>query len=371
MSPSGPVVESGVDFSGPGHPARMIGSPPVEAAVQATGVVKRYGQRTVLDRVSLSVKPGITGLVGPNGAGKSTLVKAILGLVRLAEGSVRVFGIDPRREPRAVRRFVGVVPEDECAVPGLSGVEMVRYAARLSGIPGIESLRRAHEVLDWCNAGQERYRPVETLSVGMRQKISFAAAIVHDPRLVILDEPTNGLDPIERRAMLGRLTTLAREHGKTILISTHVLPDVQAICDSVIVLAAGRVRLTGSIHALTHPPTPEERLEVAGPVDELVRRLVARGIPARRAHSADFFSTAAGSAGRFFAAVGTMAAEDGAQEGVVLLQLSTPDALAGMWAEISDLGIRVRSLTAACRPFEEVFLEALQAPPLESLHAAP
>ena len=120
---------------GPPWQPHMIGSSPVEEPVQATGVVKRYGPRTVLDRVSLTVPPGITGLVGPNGAGKSTLVKAILGLVRLAEGSVRVFGIDPRREPHAVRRFVGVVPEDECSVPGLSGVEMVRYAARLSGIP--------------------------------------------------------------------------------------------------------------------------------------------------------------------------------------------------------------------------------------------
>ena len=347
---------------------------PVEEPVQATGIVKRYGQRTVLDRVSLTVHPGITGLVGPNGAGKSTLVKAILGLVRLAEGDVRVFGLDPRREPHAVRRNVGVVPEDECSVPGLSGVEMVRYAAQLSGIPGIESLRRAHEVLDWCDAGQERYRPVETLSVGMKQKISFAAAIVHDPRMVILDEPTNGLDPIERRAMLGRLTTLARDHGKTILVSTHVLPDVQSICERVIVLADGRVRLTGSIRELTQPTIPEERLEVIGPVDELVRRLIARGIPARRARPLDLFPPAAGADGRSSATVETVTPGDGAHEGVVLLQLTAPDALAMMWSEVHQLGIRVRSLKASSRPFEEVFLEALQAAQAsatESLHAAP
>ena len=347
---------------------------PVEEPVQATGIVKRYGQRTVLDRVSLTVHPGITGLVGPNGAGKSTLVKAILGLVRLAEGDVRVFGLDPRREPHAVRRNVGVVPEDECSVPGLSGVEMVRYAAQLSGIPGIESLRRAHEVLDWCDAGQERYRPVETLSVGMKQKISFAAAIVHDPRMVILDEPTNGLDPIERRAMLGRLTTLARDHGKTILVSTHVLPDVQSICERVIVLAGGRVRLTGSIRELTQPTIPEERLEVIGPVDELVRRLIARGIPARRARPLELFPSAAGADGRSSATVETVTPGDEAHEGVVLLQLTAPDALATMWSEVHQLGIRVRSLKASSRPFEEVFLEALQAAqasPTESLHAAP
>jgi ABC-2 type transport system ATP-binding protein len=227
--------------------------------VRLDGVVKRYGGRTVLDSVSLEVIPGITGLVGPNGAGKSTLVRSILGLVRLAAGSVRVFGLDPAREPRRVRSLMGVVPEDECSVPGLSGVEMVRYAARLCGLPRTESLRRAHEVLDWCDAGQERYRPVETLSVGTRQKVAFAAAIVHDPRMVILDEPTNGLDPLERRAMLGRLVTLARDHGKTVLVSTHVLPDVQSICDRVVVLARGRVRLTGAIDDLTRPVTPAHR----------------------------------------------------------------------------------------------------------------
>ena len=259
-------------------------------------------------------------------------------------------------------------------MPGLSGVEMVRYAAQLSGIPGIESLRRAHEVLDWCDAGQERYRPVETLSVGMKQKISFAAAIVHDPRMVILDEPTNGLDPIERRAMLGRLTTLARDHGKTILVSTHVLPDVQSICERVIVLAGGRVRLTGSIRELTQPAIPEERLEVIGPVDELVRRLIARGIPARRARPLDLFPSAAGADGRYSATVETVTPGDGAHEGVVLLQLTAPDALATMWSEVHQLGIRVSSLKASSRPFEEVFLEALQAAQAsatESLHAAP
>ena len=307
--------------------------------VSVTGVVKRYGRRTVLRGVSLDVPPGITGLVGPNGAGKSTLVKAILGLVRIVEGQVRVFGLDPHARSREVRRLVGVVPEDEAAIPGLSGVEMVAYAARLSGLPGTEALRRAHEVLDWCDAGQERYRPVETLSVGVKQKICFAAAIVHDPRLVILDEPTNGLDPIERRAMLGRLTILARDHGKTILVSTHVLPDVQSICERVILLAAGRVRLSGTIRELTHPPVPEERLEVSGPVDALVDRLVARGIPARRS-------------------VGP----EGVPESVILLRAGgDPRALRAVWDEAAGLGVGVRALEPARRPLEEVFLEALAA----------
>ena len=302
------------------------------APVVVDGVVKRYGRRTVLDQVSLVVPPGITGLVGPNGAGKSTLVRAILGLVRLAAGSVRACGLDPVADPRQVRQLVGVVPEDECTVPGLAAVEMVRYAARLSGFPATEALRRAHEVLDWCDAGQERYRPVETLSVGMRQKVAFAAAIVHDPRLVILDEPTNGLDPIERRAMLGRLETLAHRHGKTVFVSTHVLPDVEAICDHVIVLAAGRVRLAGSITALTRPAAAETRLEATGPLEEFAARLRQAGLAARVADP----------------------------RGIVF---PTPTAagIAMVWQAAAAAGVEVSSLAGTHRPLEEVFLQAIAA----------
>lgn len=302
------------------------------APVVVDGVVKRYGRRTVLDAVSLAVPPGITGLVGPNGAGKSTLVRAILGLVRLAAGSVRVFGLDPVADPRQVRQLVGVVPEDECTVPGLAAVEMVRYAARLSGLPSIEALRRAHEVLDWCDAGQERYRPVETLSVGMRQKVAFAAAIVHDPQLVILDEPTNGLDPLERRAMLGRLETLAHRHGKTVFLSTHVLPDVEAICDHVIVLAGGRVRLAGSIESLTRPAAAEMRLEGTGPLDELATRLRQAGLAARVADP----------------------------RGIVF---PTPDAVgtALVWRTAKAAGVDVSSLAGTHRPLEDVFMQAIAA----------
>jgi ABC-2 type transport system ATP-binding protein len=315
-------------------------TPAAEMPVRLQGVVKRYGHRTVLDCVSCEVPPGITGLVGPNGAGKSTLVRAILGLVRLAAGEVRVFGRDPTRDARVVRQLVGVVPEDECAVPGLAAVEMVRYAARLSGLPGTEALRRAHEVLDWCDAGQERYRPVETLSIGMRQKVAFAAAIVHDPRMVILDEPTNGLDPIERRAMLGRLTTLAQDHGKTIFVSTHVLPDVQAICDRVIVLAAGRVRLEGRLDDLTRPLAPLLRLDVTGSVDDCVARLAAAGIHATRIDSGTLHLPAQDAAG-----------------------------FERVWQAVREAGVVVRALVPVQERFEDVFLQAI-AQPQEVAHAA-
>jgi ABC-2 type transport system ATP-binding protein len=316
-------------------------TPPRTSPLVVQGLVKRYGRRQVLDDVSLEVRPGITGLVGPNGAGKSTLVRSILGLVRLTAGSVRVFGLDPYREPYAVRQRMGVVPEDECSIPGLSGVEMVRYAARLSGLPGTEALRRAHEVLDWCDAGQERYRPVETLSVGVRQKVAFAAAIVHDPDMVILDEPTNGLDPIERQAMLGRLTTLARRHGKTVIISTHVLPDVAAVCDDLVLLARGRVRLRGSIADLTRTARPEQRVEADGDLDALQAALGARGLPAHKVLDDSGW--------------------------MLLVDATEPERLAQVWPVARETGARIRVFEPARRPLEEVFVEALQ----EAEHAAP
>ena len=313
-----------------------------ELPVRLAGVVKRYGGRAVLDNVTLDVPMGITGLVGPNGAGKSTLVRAMLGLVRLAAGDARVFGIDPARAPRRVRRLVGVVPEDDAAVPGLSGVEMVQYAARLSGLPGSEALRRAHEVLDWCDAGQERYRPVETLSVGTRQKVAFAAALVHDPRLVILDEPTNGLDPLERRAMLGRLVTLARDHGKAVFVSTHVLRDVQSICDRVVLLVRGRVRLAGSVRELTGADSRRLRLQGTGSLEMLAVALRAGGVPAR-------VDTAG-----------------------IVLEAADEAAQRTVWRCARDCGVAVRSLEPATRPLEEVFLEQLDdAGEGEARHAAP
>jgi len=169
-----------------------------EPVVQLNEIVKAYGRFCALQKVSMTVGSGITGLLGPNGAGKTTLIKVLLGLVRISSGSGRVLGYDLTRQARAIRQNVGFMPEDDCYIAGLSGVEMVQFAARLSGFAPLESLRRAHEILDFCGVEQERYREVDTFSTGMRQKIKFAQAIVHDPPLLILDEPTAGLDPDER-----------------------------------------------------------------------------------------------------------------------------------------------------------------------------
>ena len=169
--------------------------PQLETVLRLRGVGKRYGHVTALDGVDLDIPPGVTGLLGPNGAGKTTLIKIVLGVVRRTTGRVWILDEEIQRGATRFRRHLGYVPEDDCYLTGLTGVEMVFFAAQMSGLPYREGLRRAHEILDFCGVQQERYRAVETYSTGMRQKIRFASAIVHDPPLLILDEPTSGLDP--------------------------------------------------------------------------------------------------------------------------------------------------------------------------------
>ena len=192
---------------------------------------KQYRDVCALTDVSLRVEPGVTGLLGPNGSGKSTLIKALLGLVRTQQGSGSALGYRWPEQVRSIRDRVGYLPEDDCYIAGLTGIESVSFMAELSGLPGMEALRRAHEISDFCDIKEERYRPVESYSTGMRQKLKFAQALVHDPPFLILDEPTTGLDPDQRESMLRRIGTLASTHGKSVMLSTHILPDVRAVCD--------------------------------------------------------------------------------------------------------------------------------------------
>ncbi|WP_164102579.1 ABC transporter ATP-binding protein [Candidatus Laterigemmans baculatus] len=252
------------------------------AVIELNDVYKRYGQRLALGGVSLRIEPGVTGLLGPNGSGKSTLIKSLMGLVATESGDGHVLGHPWPRSARAIRDLVGYLPEDDCYVAGLQGVESVQLGGRLSGLPRLEALRRAHEVMDFCDIGQERYRQVETYSTGMRQKLKFAQALVHDPPLIILDEPTTGLDPGQREALLNRIGVLAKKFGKTILLSTHILPDVRQVCDAVVILVAGRVRLSASLESMSRPATPELNLWVEEGVERLEARVQAEGIATTR-----------------------------------------------------------------------------------------
>ena len=235
----------------------MTPAPPAQAdrhpVLEIEGIAKRYRGKPALDGVSFALEPGVFGLLGPNGAGKSTLIKALLGLVRIDAGEGRVLGLDSKRQFRHVRELVGYMPEDDCIFPGLKGVESVAYAGELSGLPHIDALRRAHEVLDYVGLGEERYREVQTYSTGMRQKQKLAQAIVHDPRLVFLDEPTSGLDPLGRKRMLRLIRGLYDRTGTSVVLSTHILQDVEQVCDSVVILGHGKLLVHDTIERLRRP----------------------------------------------------------------------------------------------------------------------
>src|SRR5262245_25110720 len=179
---------------------------------QLDGVTKTYGKITALKNLTVDVQPGAIGLLGPNGAGKTTLIRALLGLLNIDSGGGAVLGMDIRRQRLDIRQAVGFVPEDECLFPAVVGVDFVAYAGELGGMSRADGLQRAHEVLDYVGLGEARYRRVETYSTGMKQRLKLASAIIHDPKLLILDEPTNGMDPDGRRDILELARDLA--HNK-------------------------------------------------------------------------------------------------------------------------------------------------------------
>ena len=250
----------------------------MESIISLQNVTKRYGRFLALDDVSVEIPPGIIGLLGPNGAGKSTLIKVLLGLVKLTDGRGEILGhqVVPWNF-QEIRSQVGYMPEDDCFIEGIAGVEMVQFAAQLTGYPQLPSLQRAHEVLDFCGTGQERYRQVETYSTGMRQKLKFAQAIVHSPKLLILDEPTSGLDPEERTAMLNRIKLLGSESSMSVMICTHILKDVQDICEYAAVMVDGRVPLLQTVEKLRKPATPSFQVRVLGDPQLFIAEVVQRG----------------------------------------------------------------------------------------------
>src|SRR5262249_25156472 len=215
--------------------------------IELDNVTKTYGKVTALQGLSVSLPDGAIGLLGPNGAGKTTMIRTLLGLITIDSGRGRVLGMDCRTQRLAIRQAAGFVPEDECLFPGMIGVAFVAYAGELVGMGRKDALQRAHEVLDYVGLGEARYRRVESYSTGMKQRLKIASAIVDDPRLLILDEPTNGMDPAGRDDVLELTDDLAHNKGMSLLFSSHLLPDVEAVCDHVMVLGRGRLLAQGRI----------------------------------------------------------------------------------------------------------------------------
>jgi ABC-2 type transport system ATP-binding protein len=258
----------------PASPA-LSGADPV---VHLDGVSVIYGKNRALRGVSARFAPGAVGLLGPNGAGKSTMLKALLGFIKPAEGRMTVLGLNVADSPLEIRSRIGYMPESDAHIPGMNAVSFVAYCGQLAGLPPVDAMQRAHEVLYYVGLGEARYRNVETYSTGMKQRIKLAQALVHDPDLLFLDEPTNGMDPKGREEMLELIRDLGHNKNVNLILSSHLLPDVEYTCDHVIVMDKGQVVAQGPIEELKGPSGLVFELRIKGDLPAFLDVLAANGL---------------------------------------------------------------------------------------------
>ena len=321
------------------------------AVVVVDHLTKRYGARPpALTEVSLEVREGVTGLLGPNGAGKSTLIQCVLGLLRNFTGDATVLGLDARRDRLAIRRRVGYMPEADSILPRMSAVRSCRYLARLSGMPATEALRRAHECLHYVGLTEALYRPAEEFSTGMRQRLKLAQALVHDPEILFLDEPVSGMDPTGREEFLSLIRSLARDHGKHVVWSSHMLSDVQRVADGVLVLVQGRLRGSFRMEDL-HAATGRWEVEGEGDAAAFDAALAARGLLPEAAPAGD------------------LAPPDVAADGSLrfrrIAKVLSADAPAPLLAAAGASGARIRRVAPVVERLEDVFHRLLGETPTQ------
>src|SRR5687767_12125549 len=298
------------------------------AVLERVGV--RYGTQWALSDVSAAFPAGAVGLLGPNGAGKSTMLKALLGLLKPENGRISVLDLDVAVAPLDIRARVGYMPENDAQIPGMSAVSFVAYCGELSGLPAADAMQRAHEVLYYVGLGEARYRNVETYSTGMKQRIKLAQALVHDPDLLLLDEPTNGMDPKGRDDMLSLVRDIAHNKHISLILSSHVMPDVESVCDAVIVMNRGQVVMQGPIATLKKPTGRIFEVRVKGDRNAFVALLRARAFECRET-DADVLRV-------------TLPAGAEAQQ---------------LFSSAASAGAQVRHLKASVPTLEDVFAEAV------------
>ena len=294
--------------------------------VSTKGLTKLYKGLVALNGVDLEIPPGPVGLLGPNGAGKSTLIKCLLGLVQPTSGESVILGSSSKTlsERLEARSKIGYVPENDCLIPDMDAITYVKYMGEVSGLPPMDAMQRAHEVLHYVGIGDERYRSIDTYSTGMKQKVKLAQALVHDPELIILDEPTNGMDPKGREEMLELIRDVARNHRKNILLSSHLLPDVEFICDHVIILNFGNVLVEGNIKDLT-AESEEYEIRIKGDEEQFKKVLDGMGLVWNK-------------------------------KGMFFHILSGDDILMDLYNAVGDLDIQIRHATRRRKTLEDLFV---------------
>ena len=305
------------------------------AVAAVSGLTVRYGAKTAIDSLEMEIPEGCIGLLGPNGAGKTTLIKSLLGFVKPSSGSINVLGLNAATQSMDVRRLIGLMPEVDCHIPGMNAVTFVAYAGELAGMPANAALGRAHEVLEYVGLGEARYRNVETYSTGMKQRIKLAQALVHGPKLVFLDEPTNGLDPAGRHDMLGLIKDISHGKGVNVIVSSHLMPDIEFACDYVIVMRSGQVATQGAMDVLraTDRVLVDVELHIAsGPFVESLRKRGAETL-SQTGNAYQIVVPAAASAVK--ADIGRM-----------------------LFEAAREAGAQVRAFRPAMRSLDDVFIEA-------------
>ncbi len=236
-----------------------------------------YGKIVALDGVTMRLGEGAVGLLGPNGAGKSTLLRLLLGFLTPERGEGRVLGYDIRRDRAAIRRSVGYMPESECLIAGMDAVTFTAFFGELSGMPRQEAMKRAHEVLFYVGLGEARYRLLNTYSAGMKQRLKLAQALVHDPKILFLDEPTSNLDPTGRAEILELIRDVATKKSIQVILSSHILDDIESICASVVILNKGRLAAEGRMEDLRAIRYSLFELRIKGDGEAFRRDLEAMG----------------------------------------------------------------------------------------------
>ncbi len=295
-------------------------------------LVVRFGSIVALNSFSIGIPEGIVGLLGPNGAGKSTFIKAVLGLVEASKGTISIDGLDPRKDTTAVRDMVGYLPEHDCLINYMNAVELVSYMGQISGMSSKDAIQRTHEVLDFVGVGEERYRIISSYSTGMKQKVKLAQAIVHDPKILFLDEPTNGMDPQGREEMLELIKKIGAS-GKTILVSSHILQEVERVSQYVIIINEGKLVKEGLMKTLLIGEKNVYKVKVRGPKDGI----------------ADFGKAL----GKIFEIVST---ED--EEGQQSLVIKGTERGKKIFELASKAGIQIRDFGPVTLSLEDIFLKA-------------